>query len=362
MEHSHSKGSVCHGKVSKVKHIKETKQTYKVKVDGKKYLAAAANKSTWSHQDNASNWQLKPIENSLFNSEVYKCESVWYFNPEWLFQGVKARAYHIYLRHSAKQITSPKLNIFEVTPDGTQYERGQLDPFIENNFNEENADILINTYAGSMDLRTNEGPVTIKMQLFADSQTIENYLIEGAILIPTKDLYNAPPYFLPLSIDSKAQVDWQRKAQQVYLARHENFVAQLFFNATMRTEGHGTVHSGPENLIQPCGKWCITENHVGTVYFDLDEDIKFKFFGIVSGNDCPERDPVKIELLAIHNDSEDYQTVFQVEDVKFSKREQFKFFLVDVFGITSKRLKFRFESEEKTYIYQFQLSEVIFFG
>lgn len=54
--------------------------------------------------------------------------------------------------------------------------------------------------------------MNLRFEIFSKDGSANNYLIEGAILVPTNDLESLPPFFYKLSKDKNLNLDFERRA------------------------------------------------------------------------------------------------------------------------------------------------------
>lgn len=129
----------------------------------------------------------------------------------------------------------------------------------------------------------------------------------------------------------------------------------------VESETTGTEHEGADNLLsadEEGSKWCVTGSGVGTVVFELDEDIEFNLFGLKSANDCAYRDPVIVRLyqLGLPEDEDGVGVeIFEREKIKFRDRFDTTIFRLDK-TIKGNMFKIYLESGSS----ELQLCQIIF--
>lgn len=64
----------------------------------------------------------------------------------------------------------------------------------------------------------------------------------------------------------------------------------------------------------------MTGSSEGSVFIELEDEIKFTAFGIKSANDCPHRDPIIVELFIKKSESDQYESIYRVDELDFNSR------------------------------------------
>ncbi|CDW86589.1 UNKNOWN [Stylonychia lemnae] len=466
--------------------IKGTKSTYRLySSEGIIYFATAALEFDWAYKQQTEFWNLNQISNNLFGKKVYRCQGVWWFAPKWIMQKIPPGVYHVYIRHGNSNV-GPVCRFIHYKGIGSEEKFGEVPlsnaqiPF-QKNFNK-----LIATYAATLDLSDAEELTNIEIMLFREAQQVQDYLVEGSILVPVQSLDKLPSYYLKLQMDDEIlDIDWKLPVQQIelvipkfdqesdddfdkpalskseeqfkdinfkefdkdvvekiknvfielwnyydvnkngYLDKQEfkNFMRNVFQkiqypvdeiqieNYFERSDTDSTgqvtkfqlewllkqviriqvqlqdqqeaqneirklelelkaqnqsakdlekkyedgdiniegtisiliegeilqIEDFPvQNLIQKEGKWRIEGSNEATIIINFEEEIEFNVVGIKSADDCPEMDPVIIEIQLMKDLN--YEEVVKKDNLMFDERFQNRLFEVNEFGVKAKGL------------------------
>ncbi|CDW88033.1 UNKNOWN [Stylonychia lemnae] len=200
--------------------VKGTKSTFRFFTDSAICMATQASAFQWSFQESTSYWELNSIQNSLFGAKVYKCNTVWWFNPNWIVEKIPPGVYHIYIRHGNTEVWSGEFKLYHSEGINRQEAAFHATKAFKEDINfGQNYNQVLNSYVATLDLSESEGLSCIGMEIFSQQNCIQNYLIEGSILVPATDLENPPSFYFPLKIDNNLQLDYSRKVKEMEVIR-----------------------------------------------------------------------------------------------------------------------------------------------
>lgn len=113
----------------------------------------------------------------------------------------------------------------------------------------------------------------------------------------------------------------------------EKISTDLWTVSVLRSvEGGGTGQEFYTNLQVPGdgpgNKWYDCSYGTTWIQGDFKECQRVRMISLKSANDCPERDPYKIQIEAIKKDKNAFELVDEFDDIEFSNRYEFIDFMI----------------------------------